>query len=56
MPTDGAVVSIWIACVLVASTFPSLSHERYFTVVAADTTNAPLYVGLESVGSDPFVV
>jgi hypothetical protein len=52
----GAVVSTWISCVFVGSTFPALSQARYLTVVVADTENGAVYVGLASVGSVPSVV
>jgi hypothetical protein len=39
-----------------ASTFPALSHERYWMVSEEVTGIEPVYVGLDSVGVDPSVV
>ena len=52
----GAIVSIWIGCVLVASMLPRLSVARYFTLVAVDTVNGVVYTVLDGVGSEPLVV
>ena len=41
-PTVGAIVSIWISCDFVSSTFPTLSQARYFTVAVAGTLKGPL--------------
>ena len=40
--TVGAIVSIWISCDFVSSTFPTLSQARYFTVAVAGTLKGPL--------------
>src|SRR5919199_53244 len=52
----GAVVSTWTSCDFVASTLPTLSHARNFTVVVEETLKGAVYSGLEAVGSLPSVV
>jgi hypothetical protein len=52
----GAAASIWISCVLVASTLPATSQARYLTVVVVETVKGFEYSGLAVVGSEPSVV
>ena len=52
----GACESMRMSCDFAASTLPALSHERYLTVVVAETVNGPVYVGLATVGVEPSVV
>ena len=53
---DGAVLSIWIVCMLVCPALPALSQAAYSTVVVVETVNGEEYVGLASVGLLPSVV
>ena len=52
----GAARSTLISTELVASALSATSYERYLTVVGLEITSAPVYSGLEAVGSDPSVV